>query len=484
MGSQRRIVGCCPGRSARLTRFSGILLVPVLRVGLSNGIALSWSFIMRIILFCLCLMLVPVTGQAQQSEEQPTSTITVEDSAEQDAAIAVRIRDILSELEGFEDVTVTVSSGIVTLRGTTVDQATGARLNDIVARVEGVVAIENLVTQTTDVVEQLNPAVERFLNRVWQLVVYLPLALVALLAFVVVVSIGVVIARLKEPWNRLAPNAFIADIYRQLVRLAFIIGGLVVALDILNASALLSTILGAAGIVGLAIGFAVKDTVENFIASIMLSIRQPFRPNDTVEIEGDMGKVIRLTSRATILLSFDGNHIRIPNATVFKSRIVNYSRNDERRFLLDLGVGYDTDLAAAQALAQETVAGLPFVLSEPAPSVWLEELGDSAVILRVAAWIAQHETSFVAAKGEAYRICMAAFEGAGIAMPGPTFTIHGLDGVAIPKPVQSSAKAASGDALEAQDVHAVADQELEKIILQERAALSDGDLLNKAAPEE
>lgn len=62
----------------------------------------------------------------------------------------------------------------------------------------------------------------------------------------------------------------------------FIVGALVIALDVMNATALLSTILGAAGIIGLALGFAVRDTVENFIASIMLSIRQPFRPNDTV----------------------------------------------------------------------------------------------------------------------------------------------------------------------------------------------------------
>lgn len=62
----------------------------------------------------------------------------------------------------------------------------------------------------------------------------------------------------------------------------FIVGALVIALDVMNATALISTILGAAGIIGLALGFAVRDTVENFIASIMLSIRQPFRPNDTV----------------------------------------------------------------------------------------------------------------------------------------------------------------------------------------------------------
>jgi len=87
---------------------------------------------------------------------------------------------------------------------------------------------------------------------------------------------------MRQPWNRIAPNAFIAELYRQLVRLMFIVGALVIALDVMNATALISTILGAAGIIGLALGFAVRDTVENFIASIMLSIRQPFRPNDTV----------------------------------------------------------------------------------------------------------------------------------------------------------------------------------------------------------
>ena len=117
----------------------------------------------------------------------------------------------------------------------------------------------------------------------------------------------------------------------------------------------------------------------------MLSIRQPFRPNDTIEIGGDTGKVIRLTSRATILLSFDGNHIRIPNATVFKSRIVNFTRNDERRFSLTLGVAYGTDLAAALELALHTLNSLPFVLKSPAADVIIQDLGDSTVGLFVTA---------------------------------------------------------------------------------------------------
>ena len=93
----------------------------------------------------------------------------------------------------------------------------------------------------------------------------------------------------------------------------------------------------------------------------MLSIRQPFQPNDTIEIESDIGKVIRLTSRATIMLDFDGNHIRIPNAIVFKSRIINYTRNPERRFVFQMGVEADSDLAAVRILMEDTASALPFI---------------------------------------------------------------------------------------------------------------------------
>ncbi|MCL3882167.1 mechanosensitive ion channel family protein [Marivita sp. GX14005] len=450
-------------------------------------------FARLLLLICLCGAVSPEGSIAQESG-QPSGTIAVEDSAETDAAIATRIREILGQLDGFEDVTVTVSSGIVTLRGTAIDGMAVARLNELVGRVEGVVTIENKVQETTDVARRLDPAVERFRLRFEQFVNYLPLAAIALGAFAVVVLAGFALARLDRPWSRFAPNAFIADIYRQLIRVAFVIAGLVIALDILNATALLSTILGAAGIIGLAIGFAVRDTVENFIASIMLSIRQPFRPNDTVEIEGDQGKVIRLTSRATILLSFDGNHIRIPNATVFKSRIVNFTRNDERRFVIDLGVAFDSDLNRAQDLALQTVAALPFVLEDPAPAVWIEKMGDSAVILNVAGWILQHKTSYAKARSEAWRSCLTAFDHAGIVMPETTIRIVGLDGGsessaedATPSPDKRPRSNAEAIAVATQslgDVAAEMDRELNRIVASERAEKQDNDLLHKNAPEE
>jgi small conductance mechanosensitive channel len=440
---------------------------------------------MRLITLLLCLLL-PFHATAQ-STDQPSGTITIEDSATQDAAIATRIRDILRELDGFDDVTVVVSSGIVTLRGNTVDAPTAQRLNELVGRVEGVVAIENDVTETTDVVQRLNPAVERFMARGQQLIAFLPLAIIAISLFALIVLLGFAIARRKQPWNRLAPNAFIADIYRQILRLAFIIGGLVVALDIINATALLSGILGAAGIVGLAIGFAVRDTVENFIASIMLSIRQPFRPNDTVEIEGDTGKVIRLTSRATILLSFDGNHIRIPNATVFKSRIVNFSRNAERRFTFQLTVAPEADLAHGQKLALSTLENLPFVLKAPKASVWIESVDDSWITMGMAAWINQTHTSTVLARSEAIRLVQAAFDTAGIAAQPPTYRLlhaGGPDREQIAQvPQEIVFEGPDLPPTPPQDVDALEDKELKKIVDLERAE-EHSDLLRENADQE
>lgn len=441
---------------------------------------------MRVLILILAL-LVPLVAQAQNGDGQPDGTIAVESDRAQDFATRDRIMEIIGQLDGYSDVRATVRNGIVTLRGEVLEAERITALTDLVARVDGVVAIENEVVETTDVVERLSPAIQRIQNRVTQFVAFTPLIGIALFAGAITIWIGFFIARRNWPFDRLAPNAFIADIYRQVVRLVFIVLGLVLALDLLNATALLSTILGAAGIAGLAIGFAVRDTVENFISSIMLSIRQPFRPKDLVEIDGDLGHVIRLTSRATILLSLDGNHIRIPNSTVFKSKIVNYSRNDERRVAFTLGIDPGADIAAAQDIVLAALGELPFLLETPAPAVWVEGVGDSTIDITAAGWILQHKTSITMAKGEAIRVVKARLEEAGIGLPEPTFRLIGT-GVgaedvrrAVPKP---AAPAAPTTPVDAHQVAATETRALEDIIEAEREGTENEDLLRRAAPQE
>ncbi|MFQ6549308.1 mechanosensitive ion channel domain-containing protein [Aestuariibius sp. 2305UL40-4] len=431
-------------------------------------------------LLACALLLAGAAVHAQDNGTQPEGPISVDGDAGTDAAIAQRMRDILEELGGFEDVTVTVRSGVVTLRGETAETADVAELSALAARVDGVVQVRNEVQATSDVVRRLDPALDRLYARLNQMVGALPLFLVALAVFLGILFLGLAIARMRQPWDRLAPNSFISDIYRQIARLVFLIAALVIALDIMGATALLSTILGAAGIIGLAIGFAVRDTVENFIASIMLSFRQPFRPNDVVQIEGqEMGKVIRLTSRATILLSFDGNHIRIPNSTVFKSRMTNFTRNPERRFLFEIGVASDADLDKIRNLATEVVEGLPFTLANPAPLVWIDRIGDGAIFLTVTGWIDQRETSLPRAKGEALRLVKDAIEAAGVEVPDTTYRIQMIQPqAAAPHP------AGPPEAEGPPDVTADVEDALDRIIEDERGDEAKPDLLSEDAPEE
>ena len=424
----------------------------------------------------LCLVLLFAGPVAAQNDG---GTIAAINTDQNDADIAIRIRDILSELGNYDDITVTVSEGIVTFRGTATSSLEASELGDLANRVEGVVAVKNEVTETADIARRLDPAIARFRARIEQFMTFLPLALIAAVAGALIVWIGLRIARARQPWERLAPNLFIAELYRQIVRIVFVIGALVIALDILNATALLSTILGAAGIIGLALGFAVRDTVENFIASVMLSIRQPFRPNDTVEINGDQGKVIRLTSRATILLSFDGNHIRIPNATVFKSRIINYSQHAERRFMFSLLIDRDADLGAARALVEATVQKLPFVLEHPAAATWIDTFETSGASLVITGWVDQNETSIVLAKGEAIRQVKQALSDASVAMTDSSQV------VVLDRKSQAEAMAAAPqEAPEVAPVTPATDSDLDRIIDAEREAESSEDLLRDDALKE
>ncbi len=375
-----------------------------------------------LLLFCL-LATWGIQAPAQEGEAgSGVPPLVAVDDAPSDEAIADRLRAIVTALD-HGGITVSVQAGVVTLAGDIADPAVSAEVAGIAQRLDGVVAVNNDLAATDDISQQIDPAFERFRTRADQFIARLPLFFLAAAAFAAITALGVVLAR-RRFWDRIAPNAFIAGIYRQAFRVACGIAGIVVALDLLGAAALLGTILGAAGIVGLAIGFAVRDTVENFVASIMLSLRQPFRPNDLVEIEGDVGRVIRLTSRATILLSLDGNHVRIPNATVFKGRIVNYTQNPARRFTFDIGIDPDADLEATRVLAQDALGALPFVLDDPEELVWIENITESGAILRVTGWIDQNETGFVSARGDAIRLVKAAIEAAGVSIPDTTYRIR------------------------------------------------------------
>ena len=224
----------------------------------------------------------------------------------------------------------------------------------------------------------------------------------------------------------------------------------------------------------------------------MLSLRQPFRANEWVVINEFEGRVIRLTSRATILMTLDGNHLRIPNSTVFKAVILNYTRNPQRRFHFVLGIDADDDPTAARHLGVKAMHALPFILDEPEPQGRVLEVGDSSIILQFLGWIDQNETDWYKAKSRAIPAVKNALEGAGFLLPEPIYRLRFDPGTQLPQAEQTAAVPAKERAPATVQVpeHVASDiapeNEVKRMVDAERAAAPESgkDLLDSDKPVE
>jgi small-conductance mechanosensitive channel len=437
------------------------------------------------------LALLPQTEVEPAPQATPTATQTIESRQESgaDERIAQRIRGIFGELPAFAEVSVEVSEGVVTLDGKVPSDADIDRAEAIAARVAGVVTVENALERDVSLGENLQ-TLGGLSGKFADFGRMLPLLGLALLVALAIGAFGYLIAGLGGLWRRMAPNIFLAELIASAIRFIFVLGGIVVALDILGAGALLGAVLGGAGIIGLALGFALRDIVENYVASLMLSLRQPFRPNDWVVIDDKEGRVIRLTSRATILMTLDGNHLRIPNSAVFKAVILNYTRNPERRFDFELGIDADDDPTAARHLGVDVLRSLDFVLDHPEPQARVEAVGDSNIVIRFLGWINQEDTDWYKAKSRAIPAVKDALENAGFAIPEPIYRLR-VDPRSAPVTTGTLQQAASAPSAPAspRSSGAAADvapaDEVAKMVAAERASEpDDSDLLDPRRPVE
>jgi len=139
-------------------------------------------------------------------------------------------------------------------------------------------------------------------------------------------------------------------------------------------------ILGAAG---LAVGFALQGSLSNFAAGVLVILFKPFRVDDVVEVSGDTGIVEEIQIFKTILRSFDNKKIILPNAKVMGDRIVNYTAKDTRRVDMVFGISYDDDIKKAKEVLQDIVSSDERILKDPAPAIFVKELGDNSVNLGV-----------------------------------------------------------------------------------------------------
>lgn len=353
-------------------------------------------------------------NQAEITQLLDGKVISTDITAQDDQKIQKRLEQLYKDIDGFKALKVTVKNSIVTVSGE-LDSATSALSALQYARqVEGVIGLNDKITVNRGIKRRLESTWARITGIIKDGIGGLPILLLAIMVFAGFWWLGRWLSKRQAFYRKLSDNYFIASLIAQVVSILVIGSGFLVALIILDATSLVKTILGAAGIIGLAISFAVRDTVENYIASILLSIRNPFNMNDLVKIGDQEGRVSSLNSRATMLLSADGSYIRIPNATVFKAVITNYSRNPERRFSFDISIEHNQNVTSAQALATKALKTTEGVLDDPKPSVLIQDLVDEKVILRMQAWVDQEKHSLGKVRSQAIREVKTAFEASGI----------------------------------------------------------------------
>lgn len=236
----------------------------------------------------------------------------------------------------------------------------------------------------------LGPAFTRAQAVVNGLVAAIPSVIFALVVFgvflLVAAIIRSVVARLTEARLHTHRNAGLA--VGRLAQGLVLFVGLLVALSVALPTFRPGDVVQVLGIGSVAIGFAFRDILQNFLAGILLLVTQPFRIGDQIVASDYEGTVEDIQTRATFIRTYDGRRVVVPNAVLFTGTVVVNTAFEHRRLEYDVGIGYGDDIDRARGLILEAVRGTEGVLEKPAPDVLLMDFAPSSMNLRVRWWIA------------------------------------------------------------------------------------------------
>ncbi len=256
-----------------------------------------------------------------------------------------------------------------------------------------------------------------------------PLLLERVIVGLLVFGLGYLITRLIQHFVvravRRTPGS--ATLERALSRVIVIVG---VALSLLTALSTMgvdiAALTAALGLTSLAVGLALKDTIENAITGVLLLIQQPFQVGDVIKVGDVTGTVSDVAIRTTNIKTFDGLHVLVPNRQVYNEVITNWSYYATRRVTMTVGVGYETDLARAYRVLSAAVAAAPGILTEPAPQVSFEGFDERSIRMVFRFWIAWQTTDAGNLQTQLTQLIIdvARREGINIPFPIPVVVVH------------------------------------------------------------
>lgn len=392
---------------------------------------IGYGLVVSLVSMLLLAILLPLPTVAQDgtTDSVPTPSTTTEEEitapeqvvvqpVARDDEIANRLVTILQATEWFTNPQVKVRDGVVFLDGQTVREEYRTWAGDLARNTQDVVAVVNRVGVIERVPWDFTPALTELGGIGRSTLQVLPLILFGI--FVLVLAwFAMIYARqlANHLLRQRIRNSFLRNLTTTFVSVPVFLLGLYLVLQISGLTRLAITVLGGTGIAGLIVGIGFRDIMENFLATVLISTRNPFAAGDRIEVAGYLGIVQQVNSRTTVLMSLDGNHIQIPNAIIYKSTIRNFTANPKQRLEFMVGVGYDADLTAVQQTIIGVLADHPAVLAQPEPLALVDSLGAATVNLRVLFWVDTNLHADIKVKSSVIRLSKGALEESGFSMP-------------------------------------------------------------------
>lgn len=219
-------------------------------------------------------------------------------------------------------------------------------------------------------------------------IVMVPNILLALIVFIIFFFaarwLKLVVKRITRR-HRQARN--LGMVLGRLAQGTVILIGLFVALSIVIPTFRAGDLVQLLGISGVAIGFAFRDILQNFLAGILILLTEPFQLDDQIVFKDFEGTVENIQTRATTIRTYDGRRIVVPNSELFTNSVTVNTAFENRRLEYDIGIGYSDDIEEAKRLMLEAIYSIEGVLKDPAPDILVMELAESTVNIRVRWWI-------------------------------------------------------------------------------------------------
>ncbi|MGC1310031.1 MAG: mechanosensitive ion channel family protein [Phormidesmis sp.] len=233
----------------------------------------------------------------------------------------------------------------------------------------------------------LSAATEKITSMVEGAIALLPNIVIGIVVFIIFWIVASAIRSFVRAKTRNRDTRNVGLVFGRLIQGGMIILGFLVAATIVFPSFKPADALATLGIGGVAIGFAFKDILQNFLAGILILLTEPFQLEDQIVFKDYEGTVEHIQTRATTMRTYDGRRVVIPNAELFTNAVTVNTAYERRRLQYDIGIGYGDNIAHAKQVILETLNSHDEVLADPKPEALVVDLAGSSINIRVRWWI-------------------------------------------------------------------------------------------------